>query len=363
MITTTEIKVQYPVNTIKSYPFNIRYFENSDINVEIVGTDGSTLILTLDAVTDGFNVTAVNGQPENGATITTSDLYNDGETITIYRNVPQTQEAEFVRGGDLPPDVLNASLDRGVAISQQIESTIARSLICPISDNVDVTYDLPTVELRKNKVVGFDTDGNVIAIDVGGSGGLVGVNGTKGLEVEGGIISNKVDNSTIVFDSSGDFEVGVIRTDNIADNSITIDKITNDVFTLIQNSVHPIGCIYTSVNATNPASLLTIGTWTPFGSGKVLVGVDTDDTDFDISEKVGGDKTHTLSIDEIPNHTHDLSLIGRGGNSAHTQRSPAWGQDDGTTSAQTVTPDSVGGGFAHNNVQPYITVYMWKRVA
>lgn len=67
--------------------------------------------------------------------------------------------------------------------------------------------------------------------------------------------------------------------------------------------IFPVGSIFTSVNNVNPASFIG-GTWERFGQGKVLVGVDENDNDFNIVQKTGGEKTHQLTINELPSHTH-----------------------------------------------------------
>ena len=55
-------------------------------------------------------------------------------------------------------------------------------------------------------------------------------------------------------------------------------------------------------------TLLGFGTWTAFGTGRTIVGVDSSDTDFDAVRETGGSKTHTLTIAELPAHTHQLGL-------------------------------------------------------
>lgn len=122
------------------------------------------------------------------------------------------------------------------------------------------------------------------------------------------------------------------------------------------SSVYPVGSVY--INAavsTNPATLLGFGTWTAFGAGRVMVGLDAGQTEFDTLEETGGAKTHTLTVDEIPAHTHSVPNSGSQNNSF----------DSGTTVGNDVTgtSGSTGGGSAHNNLQPYIVVYMWKRTA
>lgn len=99
------------------------------------------------------------------------------------------------------------------------------------------------------------------------------------------------------------------------------------------------------------------------------VGVNTSDSNFSTVEKIGGEKSHTLTTSEMPSHNHT-----RGGSDA------GWGAGNygsitdvlvslGTTSANQLyfhsagATNSTGGGSAHNNLQPYITCYMWKRTA
>ena len=123
--------------------------------------------------------------------------------------------------------------------------------------------------------------------------------------------------------------------------------------------LYPVGSIYSNAAvATNPGTLLGFGTWTAFGAGRVMVGLDAGgDTDFDTVEETGGAKTHTLTISEMPAHTHtyleDYATGTYGPNATGIVK-------DGTRSKNT---GSTGGDTAHNNLQPYIVVYMWKRTA
>ena len=104
------------------------------------------------------------------------------------------------------------------------------------------------------------------------------------------------------------------------------------------------------------------GTWERFGNGRVLVGVDESDSDFNTPNKTGGEKTHTLTVDEIPSHSHGQNV------SVGTGSGPAIRRDyqsDGTgvVYPQGINTQNAGSGQAHNNLQPYITVYMWRRTA
>lgn len=134
---------------------------------------------------------------------------------------------------------------------------------------------------------------------------------------------------------------------------------------------YPVGSIYTSVVATNPATLLGVGTWAAFGAGKVMVGINSGDSDFDTVEETGGTKTHTLTTSEIPSHNHNSVHGGSSGSgrpsgfsAVSNSLSPynfGGGTDDDDWGSSTTS--STGGGAAHNNLQPYIVVYMWKRTA
>ena len=74
----------------------------------------------------------------------------------------------------------------------------------------------------------------------------------------------------------------------------------------IASKLFPVGSIYTSVNNTNPSSFLG-GTWERFAKGKTLVGVNEDDIDFNNVLKTAGEKVHTLTINEMPQHNHEIT--------------------------------------------------------
>lgn len=145
----------------------------------------------------------------------------------------------------------------------------------------------------------------------------------------------------------------------------------------------PVGSVFVSVVSTNPGdgSMLGYGTWVGIGAGRVLVGLDSGDADFDTVEETGGAKTHTLTSAEIPAHTHPITDSGH----AHNQQrhATATGSLTGITTApdtsssnpQAMGPNTAsattgitvnnntGGGGAHNNLPPFFVVYLWKRTA
>ena len=140
------------------------------------------------------------------------------------------------------------------------------------------------------------------------------------------------------------------------------------------DQIYPVGSIYITANATNP-SVLFGGTWEQL-KGKFLVGVDSSDTDFETSGKTGGEKTHTLTVDEMPSHTHDMddavygdykNRLGiRGDGGGGKGLIPSMMQ---TTGYSRYIPTNTGGGKPHNHgntgstnhMPPYLAVYVWKR--
>jgi len=146
----------------------------------------------------------------------------------------------------------------------------------------------------------------------------------------------------------------------IKDAGVTAAKLATDALEL----AYPVGSIYMNATvATNPGTLLGFGTWASFGAGQVPVGIDATDNDFDIvgsgtySNGTTGAKTHTLDITEIPPHKHEVQIeqakSNVDGGSGTGVRPPLEARDT----------SEVGGGLAHNNLQPYIVVHMWTRTA
>ena len=121
---------------------------------------------------------------------------------------------------------------------------------------------------------------------------------------------------------------------------------------------HPVGSLFETTVSTNPGTLYG-GTWAAWGGGRTPVGVNTADTSFNTVEKTGGAKTHTLTVQEIPNHAHDLNAVNEGVDNPNGGYHPGWTFNKQYTAQ--VMSASIGGGQAHNNLQPYITCYIWKR--
>jgi microcystin-dependent protein len=188
-----------------------------------------------------------------------------------------------------------------------------------------------------------------------------------------------------------------------------ISKLNETYKKLNFSTIYPVGSIYMSTSNANPGTLFG-GTWIRWGEGRVVVGVSDSEEEFKDVEKIGGEKQHILSTSELPQHTHYLSnhthrfsgttvetsisgkiegIVSKATdylktsgvfNRSGTATNPASattkeGYDtitvdathshefSGMTDGNTGYTGSVGNGQAHNNIQPYITCYMWKRTA
>ncbi len=148
-------------------------------------------------------------------------------------------------------------------------------------------------------------------------------------------------------------------------SGITVD----DLRTLLQIralDAYPVGSIYMSVNSTNPQTVFG-GVWQAIAPGRVLVGMDPSDTDFDSLLEEGGEKEVTLGESELPAHKHDIltrqqahvELFSDAQTTIREIRDNS--SAGGSSSTKTDETELTGGGNAHNNLQPYLVVSMWKR--
>lgn len=159
--------------------------------------------------------------------------------------------------------------------------------------------------------------------------------------------------------------------DGAAESFVSLYRVIQDGFTIssvipvatvpvngVVGLIYPVGSIYMSVNNTNPSTFFG-GTWVAWGSGRVPVGVNTGDSNFNTVEKTGGESRHTLTVAELPSHGGIVRYdeVGVAAGSAREASAMASG------GARTAPVNIDLGNGSHNNLQPYITCYMWKRTA
>ena len=163
-------------------------------------------------------------------------------------------------------------------------------------------------------------------------------------------------------------------------NTILDSENYNNFATQTISKIYPVGSIYMSMSATNPATLFGVGTWKRISQGRMLLGAD--DSGYKAGA-TGGEATHTLTVNEMPAHSHGISNSGDhthnfygsdNNNGPLTEGDGLDTEGNGhfthnvrfTTSsagAHTHTISNSGGGAAHNNMPPYLVCYIWQRTA
>ena len=229
-------------------------------------------------------------------------------------------------------------------------------------------------------------------------------------------INNIKNNTTIVANSSGGFSCGSGATNGkgMQFKGFTIcDENGKIPVARLFDAIYPVGSIYISTNSTNPGTLFG-GTWVAYAQGRTLIGNGTSDQTF-TAGATGGASTHTLTTSQMPSHTHTQNSHGHSGNNKsffywfsqfmHRDNQPEtdfigtfknadntnvtlsqmdynnntdaigsgsrWGyrkvgvswNHTPSINNTTATNNNTGGGGSHNNLQPYIVTYIWRRTA
>lgn len=123
-------------------------------------------------------------------------------------------------------------------------------------------------------------------------------------------------------------------------------------------AIYPIGSVITFYDSDDHSSHLGL-TWERFATGRMVVGYDSTDASFDTIGETGGEKTHTLTIDEIPSHYHGGIKRVSGETSGDQQEGITMGRYYGNDASTS----STGSGQAHNNMPPYVVAALWRRTA
>ena len=129
----------------------------------------------------------------------------------------------------------------------------------------------------------------------------------------------------------------------------------------LYNAIFPIGQIVIKGDNEDYSNWLGF-TWERTAVGKVLVGIDSTDTDFNTIGKTGGEKTHTLSVPEMPRHVHYIASNLTNNPPGGIDRAIMYGVPESVEPAN-YSSESTGNNQPHNNLQPYQVVAYWKRIA
>ena len=202
------------------------------------------------------------------------------------------------------------------------------------------------------------------------------VKGTE-IDIEFNNIATAVDSKA---DTTSPTFSGIPLAPTAAVGNNTTQLATTAFVTTAMQALYPVGSIYTNAGVTtNPAVLFGFGTWAAFGAGRVMVGLNGSDSLFDALEETGGSKdatvvshTHTGTTAGAGAHTHTLNASSEvsnsmsdrvGDNGFYAQTAKSFGMSNPGDHTHAVTVNSAGSSGTNANLQPYITVAMWKRTA
>jgi len=207
------------------------------------------------------------------------------------------------------------------------------------------------------------------------------VKGTE-IDIEFNNIATAVDSKA---DTTSPTFSGIPLAPTAAVGNNTTQLATTAFVTTAMQALYPVGSIYINAGVTtNPATLLGFGTWTAFGAGRVMVGLNGGDALFDALEETGGSKdaiavnhNHTGTVDSNGSHAHttnygfsnDHDYFGNGvstftyNGGGVTQNPYPYSSEAAGSHNHSFTTNAAGSSGTNANLQPYITVAMWKRTA
>lgn len=281
-----------------------------------------------------------------GGTVTVLHTYSTSYNYVVYRETTATQGDDYDDFNTFPANTLENSLDRAIMIAQEQQEETARTLRYPISAG-DADTELPTPEA--NAFIGWNSAGDGLENKDLPDPNILQKASTATAEAA----SNDTDYMTAL-----KVKQEVEKAGAVSIPAGNISGLPTTSTTTILAAAWPVGSIFISVSSTNPGTSLGIGTWTAFGTGKMLVGFDGGQTEFDTIEETGGAKTVTLTTNEMPAHTHTVATSNTTGGGTTNVRVGVAAQADTPQ-----TTSSSGNGAAFSILNPYIVVYMFKRTA
>ena len=175
---------------------------------------------------------------------------------------------------------------------------------------------------------------------------------SKKLSLSGGTMNGMLTTKGIKLTSGTDY--GTTLPSSPATNQLFFQTVGSN---FILDNVYPVGSIYMNVNSTNPGTLFG-GTWEQI-QGKFLLGMSSSYP----AGSQGGEATHTLTISELPNHTHSIIAYSESGSDYSSSDAELSFTYNTTKKGWSGRTASVGNNQAHNNMPPYLSVYIWKRTA
>lgn len=352
MVNDEDNRVRESGNGSKTdFDFAFKYFNDTDVKVYKIDTSVAPPVATLQVLNTDYTLTASSPQ---GGTVSYTVAPTTDEDSFIYPEAALTQEVDIPAAGAFREEAIENGLDKTVMLCQQLDAKIDRALLASATtDLTSLTIEDP-VDSRALK---FRDDGSgVWAIEASTT--------DPDLAGEAAISAAASASTAAASASTATTQAGIA-----AAAAASVPTMAT-----ILASVMPVGFVVTLGVSTNPSTLYGFGTWSAI-AGRVIVGINAGDTEFDTLNETGGVKSVTLSVNEMPSHDHRLASVttysdhcagcGDATNGVGGPRSDA-GQAVSFYSTDLREHDlmeNTGGGQAHSNLQPYIVKYVWERTA
>lgn len=174
-------------------------------------------------------------------------------------------------------------------------------------------------------------------------------NGNGIASIEKTATAGLVDTYTITFDNGSTTTFDITNGDHVDTNALKAE-IKEEVY----KEMYPVGHVLISFDSANPAKYGTV--WERTGEGRMLIGVSSD---YAVGA-TGGEAEHTLTVDELAPHEHNITPVNTTGTAGSS--TAIWFKYSAANEGSLRT-DATGTGQPHNNMPPYIAVYMWRRVS
>lgn len=271
---------------------------------------------------------------------------------TMNSQITANKNAIDTLNGTGAGSVSKAVADAQATLQASIDGKVSKETGKGLSTN-----DYTTAEKNKLKNIAEGAQVNVIE--------EIQVNGTKvtpsgkavNISVPTGALSAK--DKVAKTDLADALKTEIEGKVNTSDCGDIISHDAADFAAAVAQLVYPVGAIYMSTVETNPSTLFGFGTWERIQDTFLLAAGSTYS-----AGSTGGEATHTLTEDEIPAHRHKITYPNASGPYGDAAIGyPESSNTKKTWMAEMCKTESVGGGTAHNNMPPYLAVYVWKRTA